>query len=381
MEFIDLKSQLSLMRSNIDTRIKKVLDHGKFIMGPEVYELEEKLAEYVGVSHCISCANGTDALQISLMALGIGRDDIVFTTSFSFFATAEVIPLVGATPYFVDIDPETYNLCPISLRNAIIESKLQGRSPKAVITVDMFGLPANYVEIQLICDEFKLHLIEDGAQGFGGQYNDRRAGSFGDIATTSFFPAKPLGCYGDGGAIFTDDDKLAETCRSLRVHGKGSDKYCNQRIGLNSRLDTLQAAILLEKFAHFDNELLARQKLSDWYQYQLSDLFSTPKTPSNTKSAWAQYTVQCETREQVQKVRELLSQYGVPTAIYYPIPLNEQSALIGCLSAETPNTKVACKSVFSLPMHGYMDEQTLKIIERAIQALRQLTCEDEVTIL
>ena len=252
MEFIDLKSQLAHMRTKIDARIKKVLDHGQFIMGPEVFELEEKLADYVGVKHCISCANGTDALQLSLMALGVGKGDIVFTTAFSFFATAEVIPLVGATPYFVDIDIDTYNLCPKSLESAILAAReSQKGTPRAVIAVDMFGLPANYLKIQKVCDKYDLKLIEDSAQGFGGVINGEKAGSFGSLATTSFFPAKPLGCFGDGGAIFTNDDALADICQSLRVHGKGKHKYHNARIGLNSRLDTLQAAVLLEKLAHF----------------------------------------------------------------------------------------------------------------------------------
>jgi dTDP-4-amino-4,6-dideoxygalactose transaminase len=262
MDFIDLASQLQFMRSAIDKRIGTVLNHGQFILGPEVTELEQKLAEYVGVKHCITCANGTDALQIALMSQNIGQGDIVFTTSFSFFATAEVISLVGATPYFVDIDPKTYNVCPQSLASAIkdVKESKQG-NPRAVIAVDLFGLPANYIDLETLCKANQLFLIEDAAQGFGGAINGQKAGSFGDIATTSFFPAKPLGCYGDGGAIFTNSEEIADLAKSIRVHGKGSHKYENIRIGLNSRLDTIQAAILLEKLEWFPKELEHRQTI------------------------------------------------------------------------------------------------------------------------
>ncbi|WP_416305789.1 DegT/DnrJ/EryC1/StrS family aminotransferase [Neptunicella sp. SCSIO 80796] len=357
MQFIDLQSQLAHIRPAIDARIKKVLDHGQFIMGPEVFELEEKLADYVGVKRCISCANGTDALQLALMALGIGPGDTVITTAFSFFSTAEVIPLVGATPYFVDINPDTYNLCPSELQKGIAEAKAQGLSPKAVITVDMFGLPANYPAIENICQEHNLYLIEDAAQGFGGSINGKKAGCFGDIATTSFFPAKPLGCYGDGGAIFTNNDNLASLCDSMRVHGKGQHKYENIRIGMNSRLDTIQAAILLEKLEHFTAELNIRQQIAEQYNQQLAGQFKTPVVTSGYQSAWAQYTVQAKTENRDYWIDKLKRQ-GIPTAVYYPIGLNRQKAMECYSGLATPNTNLACESVFSLPMH-----QDLKIIQ------------------
>lgn len=364
MQFIDFQSQLAHMRSAIDLRIKTVLDHGKFIMGPEVFELEQRLANYVDVKHCISCANGTDALQIALMANNIGPDDIVFTTAFSFFATAEVIPLVGATPYFVDIDLASYNLCPDSLRSAILKAtKDKSGKPRAVIAVDMFGLPADYAEIQAICDEFGLILIEDAAQGFGGTLNGKKAGSFGDIATTSFFPAKPLGCCGDGGAIFTDDDDLAELARSIRVHGKGQSKYDNVRIGLNSRLDTIQAAILLEKFNVFENELNLRNEVASGYAEALHERFICPVMASNTSSAWAQYTIRSKTKHR-QYWMDKLAQQDVPTVVYYPKAINESKAFEGAFSVPTPNTQIACNEVFSLPMHPYLsDDDRLKICD------------------
>lgn len=370
MQFIDLHAQLAHMREAIDARIKTVLDHGKFIMGPEVAELEERLADYVGVNHCISCANGTDALQISLMAKGIGKGDIVFTTAFSFFATAEVIALVGATPYFTDIDPHTYNLCPDSLRKAILKAKEVGvGTPKAVIAVDLFGLPADYVRIQAICDEFGLCLIEDAAQGFGGSLNGAKAGSFGDIATTSFFPAKPLGCYGDGGAIFTDNDELAELSRSIRVHGKGQSKYENVRIGLNSRLDTIQAAVLLEKLDHFDKELEVRQAAAEFYAEHLPLQLIRPFVPTDKRvmeSAWAQFTLRTPRVVDVDKLRNLLSNKDIPTMVYYPIALNKLKALSNQPSVSTPNTDDAVAHVLSLPIHGYITSVELNRVGDAV---------------
>ncbi|MBC3765009.1 DegT/DnrJ/EryC1/StrS family aminotransferase [Neptunicella marina] len=367
MQFIDLQAQLAHIRPAIDARIAKVLDHGKFIMGPEVFELEKKLAEYVGIKHCISCANGTDALQLSLMALDIGPGDTVITTAFSFFSTAEVIPLVGATPYFVDIIPSTYNICPEALQAGIHNARKQGLKPKAVIAVDMFGLPANYPEIQAICDKEGLYLIEDAAQGFGGSINGQNAGSFGDIATTSFFPAKPLGCYGDGGAIFTDSDELATLCESLRVHGKGEHKYQNMRIGLNSRLDTIQAAILLEKLGHFPQELIQRQKAATHYSTELAAVFVTPAIPEGYQSSWAQYTVTPKKGKRDNWMSSL-KKAGIPTAVYYPIGLNKQVALQHYPSDPTPITERLCEQVFSLPMHGYLDHQQVDNIINIINA-------------
>ncbi|WP_318485085.1 DegT/DnrJ/EryC1/StrS family aminotransferase, partial [Photobacterium leiognathi] len=250
MQFIDLAAQYQHLKNKIDARIHKVLDHGHYIMGPEVFELEEKLAEYVGVKHAITCANGTDALTLAMMALDIKEGDAVFCPTFTFFATAETIAFASATPVFVDSDENTFNICPIDLEKRIQHVIAEGKLvPKAIVSVDLFGLPANYPEIEKIAEKYNLKLIEDAAQGFGGSINNKKAGSFGDIATTSFFPAKPLGCYGDGGAIFTNNDEYAELIKSYRVHGKGTDKYDNVRVGVNSRLDTIQAAILLEKLA------------------------------------------------------------------------------------------------------------------------------------
>jgi dTDP-4-amino-4,6-dideoxygalactose transaminase len=353
MDFIDLASQLQFMRSAIDKRIGTVLNHGQFILGPEVTELEQKLAEYVGVKHCITCANGTDALQIALMSQNIGQGDIVFTTSFSFFATAEVISLVGATPYFVDIDPKTYNVCPQSLASAIkdVKESKQG-NPRAVIAVDLFGLPANYIDLETLCKANQLFLIEDAAQGFGGAINGQKAGSFGDIATTSFFPAKPLGCYGDGGAIFTNSEEIADLAKSIRVHGKGSHKYENIRIGLNSRLDTIQAAILLEKLEWFPKELEHRQTISKIYDTIDTSLI-LPFVPSSYYSSWAQFTVRVKSGQR-QRWLDYMHQNSIPTAIYYPTPLNSQQAFRHCQSSQTSNSVEAAKSVFSLPMSGYL---------------------------
>lgn len=369
MKFIDLKSQLVSIRADVDARINKVLDHGHFIMGPEVFELEEKLADYVGVKHCISCANGTDALQLSLMALGVGKGDIVFTTAFSFFATAEVIPLVGATPCFVDIDINTYNLCPKSLESAIIKSQssLEG-IPKAVIAVDMFGLPANYHEIQKVCDRYNLKLIEDGAQGFGGGINDKKVGGFGDIATTSFFPAKPLGCYGDGGAIFTNNNDLAHLCKSLRVHGKGAHKYENIRVGLNSRLDTIQAAILLAKFSHLDDEIQSRHSLYDKFKSSLESEFEFQTLPYSYNSAWAQITLRSKKMNR-ETVLEKLNKNNIPVNIYYPSTLPESKAFENqSFAPEDYEYAVsASQNVFSIPCHAYLEKHEIDNIVAALK--------------
>ncbi|WP_100642136.1 DegT/DnrJ/EryC1/StrS family aminotransferase [Alteromonas facilis] len=369
MEFIDLNAQLHHMRSAIEERINKVLDHGQFIMGPEVYELEEQLANYVGVKHCVSCANGTDALQIALMCHDIGHGDVVFTTSFSFFATAEVIALTGATPYFVDIDPTTFNIDPVKLEAAIqaVRSSDLGE-PKAVIAVDLFGLPANYLALEPMCELYGLTLIEDAAQGFGGSIGNRRSGSFGDIATTSFFPAKPLGCYGDGGALFTDNDETAEKMRSLRVHGKGDHKYQNIRIGLNSRLDTIQAAILIEKLAHFPDELVHRQAISQCYS-AINFQCQKPEVPSGFTSSWAQYTLMVAP-ENRQAFQDQLKRANIPTAIYYPIPLDQQPAFSDALSPPTPIAAKVATQVISIPMSGYISLQDCQTVVDVINGLQ-----------
>ena len=368
MQFIDLSAQLASMRTAIDRRINAVLDHGQFIMGPEVAELESQLAEYVGVKHCISCANGTDALEIALMSHNIGPGDVVITTAFSFFSTAEVIALVGATPYFVDIDPITFNLCPNQLELALrtIANENLGH-PKAVIAVDLFGLPANYIELEALCLSNDLVLIEDAAQGFGGAINGQKAGSFGDISTTSFFPAKPLGCFGDGGAVFTDNDHVADKARSIRVHGKGKHKYENVRIGLNSRLDTIQAAILLEKLQHFEQELIHRQAIKEVYQ-QLSGSWVKPLIPEGYYSSWAQYTLVLEHNSR-EKVQAYLKQHDIPSMVYYPIPLNEQPAFTSYRKQSTPIAKKMSQRVLSLPMSGYLP---IDDAQRVVEVLNKI---------
>ncbi|WP_394249769.1 DegT/DnrJ/EryC1/StrS family aminotransferase [Vibrio profundi] len=354
MHFIDLEAQYNHLKERIDTRIHAVLQHGKYIMGPEVFELEERLADYVGVKHCITCANGTDALTLSMMALGIEDGDAVFCPTFTFFATAETIAFANATPVFVDSDEKTFNICPIDLELRIKETISRGDlKPKAIIAVDLFGLPANYPEIERIAEKYNLKLIEDAAQGFGGSINGRKAGSFGDIATTSFFPAKPLGCYGDGGAIFTDNDEYAEQLRSLRVHGQGSDKYNNIRIGVNSRLDTIQAAILLEKLKEFPIELDNRNRAALNYSQTLPKSLVLPELPHGYTSSWAQYTVKAEQRE---KIIEEFRAKNIPVMIYYATCMHAQPAFhyLNYSANDFPVANKLSKEVCSLPMHGYL---------------------------
>jgi len=354
MHFIDLEAQYKHLKEKINGRIQAVLDHGNYIMGPEVEEFEQKLAEYVGVKHCISCANGTDALQLAMMVLNIKPGDAVFCPTFTFFATAEVVAYAGATPVFVDSDERTFNICPQDLERRILKVIAEGKLvPKAIIAVDLFGLPANYPVLEKLAAKYNLKLIEDAAQGFGGEINGKRAGSFGDIATTSFFPAKPLGCYGDGGAIFTNNDEYAALFRSYRVHGKGKDKYDNVRIGLNSRLDTIQAAILLEKLVEFPKELVARNKAAENYDKSLLGKYTTPFVPEGYLSSWAQYTVISENREQ--EMAEYKAK-GIPTMIYYGTCMHQQTAFkeLSYSDEDYPVASRLAKQVFSLPMHGYM---------------------------
>lgn len=355
MQFIDLAAQYQHLKQRIDKRIQDVLNHGNYIMGPEVEELEQKLADYVGVKHCISCANGTDALQLAMMVLDIKPGDAVFCPTFTFFATAEVVAYAGATPVFVDSDARTFNICPEDLERRIEQVIADGKLvPRAIIAVDLFGLPANYPELQRIADKYHLKLIEDAAQGFGGEINGKRAGSFGDMATTSFFPAKPLGCYGDGGAIFTNNDDYAALFRSFRVHGKGKDKYDNVRIGINSRLDTIQAAILLEKLAVFPTELIARNNAAAHYTATLADKFITPFVPQGYLSSWAQYTLISENRDAAMATYK---QQGIPTMIYYGTCMHQQTAFkaLNYTDADLPVASRLAKQVFSLPMHPYLD--------------------------
>lgn len=366
--FVDLKRQFQALENDIRSAIDGVLDHTQFIMGPELGRFEEALSDYIGVKHAIGCSSGTDALLIPLMALGLKPGDAVFTPTFTFIATAEVISFLGATPVFVDIDPATFNLDPELLRESVEKVKREGRlSPRAVIPVDLFGLPADYEAIQNVADEYGLFVLEDAAQSFGGVSSGRKAGSFGQAAATSFFPAKPLGAYGDGGAIFTNDDDLAEQTRSILFHGKGDHKYENVRIGLNGRLDTFQAAILLVKLAAFPEELEKRQEIAERYTHGLKDHVKTPAIPEGCSSAWAQYSVLSDDRESILKG---LNKAGIPTAIYYPKPLHLQKAFsqLDYQAGDFPVSESASERIFSLPMHPYLSDEEIDFIIEQVKA-------------
>jgi UDP-2-acetamido-2-deoxy-ribo-hexuluronate aminotransferase len=359
MDFIDLKSQQQRISASLAQNIQRVLAHGQYIMGPEIQELETRLATYVGVKHAISCSSGTDALLMPLMAYGVGPGDAIFTTPFTFIATAEVIQLLGATPVFVDIDPKTFNLDPEALAEAVSSLGQDLRTahlkPKGIIPVDLFGQPADYDRIHAIAQGHGLFVLEDAAQSFGATYKGRRAGALSEVAATSFFPAKPLGCYGDGGAVFTDDDDLAAVLCSIRVHGQGKHKYENVRIGLNGRLDTLQAAVLLAKLEVFDQEVLARQRVAQQYFKALNAVVEVPYVAPDCTSVWAQYSVLSEHRElMLQKLQEA----EIPTAIYYPLPLHLQGAFahLGYKKGDFPVSESASQRIFSLPMHPYLGQ-------------------------
>lgn len=363
--FVDLKAQFARIETDVRAGIDSVLAHGKFIMGPEVAELETQLAEFAGVKHAITCSSGTDALLIPLMAYGVGPGDAILTSPFTFIATAEVISMLGATPVFVDVDPRTFNLDPQALELAL--RSLQGTDlrPRGVISVDIFGLPAEADEIMSIAERNSLFVLEDAAQSFGATYKGRAAGSLGHVASTSFFPAKPLGCYGDGGAMFTDDDDLCEIIKSIRIHGKGTDKYDNIRIGVNGRLDTMQAAILLAKLKIFPEELAARQRVADRYTDELHELVETPFMPNASTSAWAQYSVLSDQRDRLQAS---LGEVGVPTAVYYPTPLHLQTAFaaLGYKPGNLPVSEALAERIISLPMHPYMEPETQDEIVAAV---------------
>ncbi len=367
--FIDLQAQRRRIGDRIEAAIGRVLEHGRYVMGPEVRVLEERLAAFAGVRHVVSCASGTDALQLPLMAWSIGPGDAVFVPAFTFAATAEVVALVGATPVFVDVLPDSFNMEPASLDAAIEATRAEGRlRPAAVIPVDLFGQPADYDALQPVADRHGLRLLADTAQGFGAHYRGRRTGSIGDAASTSFFPAKPLGCYGDGGAVFTDDDELAAILRSLRVHGQGTDKYDNVRIGVNGRLDTMQAAILLEKLAIFEEEIAARDRVANAYSAALAGVSETPALIPDATSIWAQYTIKIDDRD---GVADRLKAAGVPTAIYYPRPLHRQTAYRDYPTAPggLPVSEALADRVLSLPMHPYLDRATQdRIIAAVIDA-------------
>ena len=358
IDFIDLKAQQAFL-PNLMERIQRVLSHGQYILGPEVTELEAKLAAYVGVNHAITCSSGTDALLMPLLAYGVGPGDAIFTTPFTFIATAEVIQLLRATPVFVDVDPRTFNLDPEALEEAVAGLAKNPRTaplkPKGIIPVDLFGQPADYDKISAIARRYGLFVLEDAAQSFGATYKGKRAGSLAEVAATSFFPAKPLGGYGDGGAIFTDNDDLAGTMRSIRVHGQGTHKYDHVCLGINGRLDTLQAAILLAKLEVFDGEIVARQEVAARYGAALSKVVQVPYVASECTSVWAQYSVLSDRKSEL---RKKLQEAGIPTAVYYPLPLHLQGAFahLGYRTGDFPVSEHAATLIFSLPMHPYLTE-------------------------
>jgi len=372
--FIDLAAQQKRILPEIEKRIQDVLAHGKYIMGPEIHELEQSLAEFSGVKHAITCSSGTDALLMALMAYGIGPGDAVFTSPFTFIATAEVIALLGATPVFVDIDRPTFNLDPERLEMAAkaVERKdasihplpigYERLKPKAIIAVDLFGLPADYDRINSIAKKYDMIVIEDAAQSYGATSKGKKVGQLAPVAATSFFPAKPLGCYGDGGAVFTDDDELVMRMNSIRLHGKGTEKYDNVRVGINGRLDTLQAAILLEKMAIFPEEIDARNRVASDYSKRLKETgITTPLVPEGYRSVWAQYSIVMNNREAIQK---RLKEEGVPTAVYYPKPLHQQTAFsyLHYKEGDFPVSENISKKIFSLPMHPYLAPKDIEHI-------------------
>lgn len=370
MQFIDLQAQYRILSKEIDENIRSVLNSSSYMMGNFVKKLESELAKYVGVKYCITCANGTDALQLALMTWGIGKGDAVFVPDFTFYSTSEVVSLLGATPVFVDVKKQSFNIDTEKLEEAIQRVIIEGKlKPKVIIPVDLFGQPADYEQLKVIADKYSLHLLEDGAQGFGGAIGDKKACSFGDISTTSFFPAKPLGCYGDGGAIFTDSNEYYEVLKSLRVHGKGNDKYDNVRIGLNSRLDEIQAGILIPKLNALKSyELMNRNKIAEYYSEQLSDLVITPFIPKGYVSSWAQYTILLKNKKERMIIQEKLKEKDIPTMIYYPKPLHKQSVYKDN-NFNTSDLKVSLElseRCLSLPMHPYLEEKDLKSVVNAI---------------
>ncbi|MBP5186572.1 MAG: DegT/DnrJ/EryC1/StrS family aminotransferase [Clostridiales bacterium] len=371
MNFIDLGRQYECIKDKVDAGIKNVVESQHYIMGPEVKELEEQLAKFAGSKYCLTCSSGTEALIIPLMAYKLEKTDAVFVPSFTFFASAESINLAGGTPVFVDSD-RTFNMDPESLKREIARVKAEGKlNPRGLIIVDLFGRSANYDELLPIAEENGLFVLEDAAQGFGGSLHGKRNGSFGDVAATSFFPAKPLGCYGDGGAIFTDNEELYNVMHSIRVHGQGSDKYDNVRLGLNGRMDTIQCAVVLAKLTVFEDELKARQDVADWYDKYLDASFDRPLRDKEYFSAWAQYTVLAKDEEQRSKIVAGMKEKDIPVMIYYPIPLHQQTAYknLGYGDVSLPYCESVAKRVFSLPMHPYLKEEEVKQICEALNSV------------
>lgn len=371
MEFRDLKRQYQSLSADIDKEIKNVIGSANFIMGKPVMDLEEQLAQYVGTKHCITCANGTDALVLALKALGVKEGDAVFVPDFTFFASAEAVSVVGATPIFVDVDADTFNISVLDLQQKIVATLHDGvLQPKVILTVDLFGLPVDYAAIRAISCKYGLYILEDGAQGFGGSINGLMACGFGDIATTSFFPSKPLGCYGDGGALFTNNDEWAELAKSYRSHGKGNFKYDNVRIGMNSRLDTLQAAILKVKLKAFaEYELKNINDIAYEYTKCLKDIVHTPVVPEGFYSSWAQYTIVLDDETTRNKVQNELKNKGIPTMVYYPKPLHKQTAYAKLKSYNDtlPITEKLCNTVLSLPISPYLENIEVQEISNALR--------------
>ena len=367
MEFLDLKKQQSRIRQTLEKRLKGILDHGSYIMGPEVYELEEKLADYCDVKHVISCSSGTDALLIPLMAWGVGPGDAVFTTPFTYVATAEVISLLGATPVFVDVYDSTFNIDCKKLEIAIQQTIRDGDLiPKAIIPVDLFGVPARYRLISDIAKKYNLKIIEDAAQSFGGAIGQEKVGTFGDVAATSFYPAKPLGCYGDGGAIFTNNDELANQCKAIRVHGTSLDKYNSEVIGLNGRLDSMQAAVLLEKITIFDEELDMRNKISDYYRKYLNN---AQYIPENYHSAHALFSITLGSHDKRKKLIGKLQQNNIPNVIYYKYPIHLMGGFnyLGYKHGDFPISENLSQTIVSLPMHPYLTELDIDFIIKTLK--------------
>ena len=369
VSFVDLKSQADKLEHGIQNAINRVIAHGRFIMGPEVFELERKLAEYCGAKYAVTCSSGTDALLMALMAINLRPGDVVLTTPFSFIATAEVIALLGAVPVFVDIEPDTYNIDPEKLDKTVL--KLKGNEKnhvRCIIPVDIFGLPADFEKIIEVAKFHGLYVIEDAAQGFGGALGENKACHLADIGTTSFFPAKPLGCYGDGGAIFTDDDKIYEKLASIRVHGKGSGKYDNVRIGINGRLDTIQAAVLLEKLKIFDWELGRRNRIAAYYREQFEGIVNCQHINKGFQSAWAQFSFISEQRE---VIIEKLDEQGIPWAVYYPKSLHLQKAFsfLGYSKGDFPVSERVSETILSIPVHPYLTMESVESISNTIKSI------------
>lgn len=366
----DLNRQYERIQTEINQAVSGVLAHGKYIMGPEVTLLEQRLAEYVGSRHAVTCGSGTDALLMTLMAWGIGPGDAVFTTPFTFIATAETARLLGAVPVFVDIDPATFNLNAELLEPAIQKAKNKGLTPRAVIPVDLFGLPADYARILAVANQYGLLVLEDAAQSFGAVYSGKRAGHLCNAAATSFFPSKPLGCYGDGGAVFTDDSDLYEKLKSIRVHGQGASKYDNIRLGINGRLDAIQAAVLLVKLGVLDSELAMRQSAAERYTNGLERAVVTPRIPEHCRSSWAQYSVLAKDGKERGEMQDRLLSKGIQSAIYYPKPLHLQGVFsdLGYVPGDMPVAEEISSRIFSLPMHPYLNSEEIDAVILALKS-------------